>query len=42
MYISQIIHYLLWPVLIIISWFAIRIAVSLYEKKFPGTGENAE
>jgi hypothetical protein len=35
MYTSQILHYLLWPVMILISWFVIRIILSLYEKRFP-------
>ena len=36
MYITSILQYLIWPAFIVISWFAIRFALSLYEKKFPG------
>jgi len=39
MYISQILQYLLWPALILISWFVIRIALSYYEKRFPDSAE---
>jgi hypothetical protein len=35
MYTSQIIQYLLWPVMITVSWFAVRIALAYYEKRFP-------
>jgi hypothetical protein len=35
MYIPQILQYLLWPALILISWFAIWYAVKYFEKKFP-------
>lgn len=35
MYLSQILNYLLWPALIIISWIVIRIALAYYERKFP-------
>jgi hypothetical protein len=35
MYISQILQYLLWPALIVISWFAVRFTLSYFEKRFP-------
>jgi hypothetical protein len=34
MYIQQILQYLIWPALILVSWFAIKIALSAYEKRF--------
>jgi hypothetical protein len=34
MYIPQILQYLLWPAMILVSWFAIRIALGYYEKRF--------
>jgi hypothetical protein len=34
MYINQILTYLVWPVFILVSWFIIRSAVILYEKKY--------
>jgi hypothetical protein len=35
MYISQIFQYLIWPAFILLSWLAIKYALSAYEKKFP-------
>ena len=35
MYISEILQYLIWPGFIILSWFTIKFALSVYEKKFP-------
>jgi hypothetical protein len=35
MYISEILQYLIWPGFIVLSWFAIKYALSVYEKKFP-------
>jgi hypothetical protein len=35
MYLPQILQYLIWPAFIILSWFTIKFALSLYEKKFP-------
>jgi hypothetical protein len=35
MYIKQILEYLIWPGVILLSWFAIKYALSYYEKKFP-------
>jgi len=35
MYISEILQYLIWPAFIIVSWFAVRLALSYYERKFP-------
>ena len=32
MYIKEIIEYLLWPVFILISWFAVNYALSLFNK----------
>jgi hypothetical protein len=33
MYISSILMLFSWPVIILFSWFAIKLALSLYEKK---------
>jgi len=38
MYISQILQYLIWPGFIILCWFAIKLALSAYEKKFSEKG----
>ena len=35
MYISEILQYLIWPAFIVLSWFAVKFALSVYEKKFP-------
>jgi hypothetical protein len=35
MYITQILQYLLWPIIIIISWIAVWYAVKYFEKKSP-------
>jgi len=35
MYLTEIITYLIWPAFIVISWFAVKYALSAYEKKFP-------
>jgi hypothetical protein len=35
MYLSEIFEFLIWPAFILLSWFAIKFALSLYEKKFP-------
>jgi len=42
MYISEILQYLLWPLLIAVSWFAIHFAIKQYEKKYPAKEEQAE
>lgn len=42
MYVNQILHYLIWPVFIVICWFAIKIALSWYDKKFPEKKESSE
>ena len=34
MYISEILKYLLWPALILMSWFAVSIALAWYEKRY--------
>jgi hypothetical protein len=34
MYISEILQYLIWPAFILLCWFAIKYALSVYEKKF--------
>jgi hypothetical protein len=39
MYITGIIQYLIWPAFIALSWFTIKVALSIYEKKFPGEGQ---
>ena len=36
MYITQILQYLIWPAFIVLSWYTVKFALSLYEKKFPG------
>jgi hypothetical protein len=35
MYISKILEYLIWPGFILLSWFFLKFALSLYEKRFP-------
>jgi hypothetical protein len=35
MYLKEILTYLIWPAFIVLSWFAIRFALSRYEKKYP-------
>jgi hypothetical protein len=35
MYINQILTYLVWPVFILVSWFIIKAAVVLYDRKYP-------
>jgi hypothetical protein len=35
MYISEILQYLIWPGFILLSWFAIKFALAVYEKNFP-------
>jgi hypothetical protein len=35
MYISEILEYLIWPAFILLSWFLVKYALSVYEKKFP-------
>jgi hypothetical protein len=39
MYISGILQYLIWPAFIIISWYIIKAALSIFEKKFPAGEE---
>lgn len=41
MYIKEILQYLLWPVLIALTWFAVIFALKVYEKRFPGKEESA-
>jgi hypothetical protein len=36
MYIKEILQYLLWPAFILVAWISVKIALSAYEKKFPG------
>jgi hypothetical protein len=36
MYITEILQYLLWPALIAVTWFAVRFALSRFEKRFSG------
>jgi len=38
MYLTEIMQYLLWPMLIAATWFAIRLALMIYDKRFPGKG----
>ena len=42
MYINQILTYLLWPVFILVSWYIIKAAVVLYDKKFPAVEAKAD
>jgi hypothetical protein len=35
MYITGIIQYLIWPAFIVLSWYAVKIALDIYHKKFP-------
>ena len=36
MYIIGILEYLIWPAFILIAWFAVKLALSAYDRKFPG------
>jgi hypothetical protein len=36
MYISEILKYLIWPGFILVSWFAVKFALSLYEGRNAG------
>jgi hypothetical protein len=36
MYLSQILQYLMWPAMILVSYLLIKAALAVYEKKFPG------
>ncbi|HUX97453.1 MAG TPA: hypothetical protein VMV47_17090 [Bacteroidales bacterium] len=40
MYITEILEYLIWPAFIVISWFTIKYALSVYDKKYPGQEQN--
>jgi hypothetical protein len=42
MYVPQILQYLLWPAMIILSWFVISLTLSYYEKKFPEMDKQEE
>jgi len=33
MYIGEILKYLIWPAFIVVSWFAVKFALSLYESR---------
>lgn len=35
MYLTGLLMYLICPAFIILSWYAVKFAVDLYEKKFP-------
>jgi hypothetical protein len=35
MYITEFLEYLIWPAFILISWFMVKFALSLYDKSFP-------
>jgi len=35
MYITQFLEYLIWPAFIMISWFMVKYALAVYDKKFP-------
>jgi hypothetical protein len=34
MYINEILNYLMWPGLIIVTWYLIRLLLPIFEKKF--------
>lgn len=36
MYIDEILKYLIWPGFILVSWFAVRFTLSLYEARNAG------
>ncbi|MFO7369109.1 MAG: hypothetical protein R6X09_02435 [Bacteroidales bacterium] len=40
MYLSSILMLLSWPLTIILCWFAVRIALNIYEKKQQETNAN--
>jgi len=42
MYLPQILQYLLWPAMILISWFAVRLVLYYFGKKFPEKEEQTE
>ena len=42
MYLNAILQYLIWPALIIMSWFVIKYALAFYEKKFPDNPEKTK
>jgi O-antigen/teichoic acid export membrane protein len=42
MYISSILMLLSWPAVILLSWFAVRLALNLYEKKQEKAVRNLE
>jgi len=35
MYITEFLSYLIWPAFIVISWYAVKYAMSVYDNKFP-------
>lgn len=40
MYITEILEYLIWPAFIVLSWFLVKYALYVYDKKYPGQGQN--
>ncbi|HPM17587.1 MAG TPA: hypothetical protein PLS58_09290 [Bacteroidales bacterium] len=41
MYFTGLAHYLIWPAFILVSWFIIKGALAVYERKFPGDKEES-
>ena len=35
MYITELLEYLIWPAFIIISWYTVKFALTVYDKNFP-------
>jgi hypothetical protein len=35
MYLTEFLSYLIWPAFIVISWFAVKFALSVYDKNSP-------
>lgn len=42
MYYTGVIMYLILPAFIIVSWYAVKIVVASYERKFPDANEQQE
>lgn len=35
MYITQLLEYLIWPAFILLSWYTVKFALTVYDKNFP-------
>jgi hypothetical protein len=42
MYTGEILKYLIWPAFILVSWFAVKFALSLYEGRDTGNETSQE